>query len=542
MKIHPILPAFVVGVLVGALSVGEVLPPSAAQLAGMGLPAGGSSPGAVALDTGGDAGQGGPGTGPAGGNGASGNDAANGGSGAGNATGPTAGRMVGGTDAVPGATDGGTGGDGDGSDGGEGPSVGGPDGSSVACAPGKNGGATDQGVTADKIVLATTVVESGIGSAFLGEVRYAMEAVKNRVNREGGICGRQLEITYRDDGWNAQLGAQFLRNFIQEGIFAVPVGPSSEGLNTVITSGDFDKAQVPVVGTDGLIIKQYQQTSGAAQPWVWPVAAATVSSARVMAIDAFNRMRKDGLKPKASDFSVVFDSNYKFGQEGSEAFNAQVRKLTGSDIPGYKANATSCDRGFCGVTAGQSSYSGQVQQFVEGKFVALFLEPDTALKWMNDSNAPRADAIPYGVGAAQPLFTRGFAETCKTKCDQMVAWSGFKPFVEQYRSDAAVQRYVNDLRAACPSCDEANQFSQGAYVGMELLVAGLRKAGPNLTRMGLKSALDSMNYPCGLCLQKSLAFTPNNRYASTTMQGWQIQYKGTFGGWRAGNVVRDPAF
>ena len=296
------------------------------------------------------------------------------------------------------------------------------------------------------------------------------------------------------------------------------------------------------MGTDGLIIKQYQRTDGSAQPWVWPVAAATVSSARVMATDAFNRMRKGGVKPKASDFSVVFDSNYKFGQEGSEAFNAQVRKLTGSDIPGYKANATSCDRGFCGVTAGQSSYSGQVQQFVEGKFVALFLEPDTALKWMNDSNAPRADAIPYGVGAAQPLFTRGFAETCKTKCDQMVAWSGFKPFVENYRSDAAVQRYVNDLRAACPSCDEANQFSQGAYVGMELLVAALRKVGPRLTRVGLKSALDTMSYRCGLCLQRSLNFTPNNRYAATTMQGWQIQYKGTFGGWRSGNVVNDPAF
>jgi ABC-type branched-subunit amino acid transport system substrate-binding protein len=540
LKIHPIVPAFIVGVLVGALSVGEVLPPSAAMLAaGGGVPADGSS-GNVALDNGGDDAPGGPGAGP-GANGSGGNNTAAGAPGAGNATGPSAGRMVGGTQAVPGSDGGDTDGGGQGTNAGD-PNNGGPGGSSLACAPGKNGGATDTGVTADKIVLATTVVESGIGSAFLGEVRYAMEAVKNRVNREGGICGRQLEITYRDDGWNAQLGAQFLRNFIDEGIFAVPVGPSSEGLNTVITSGDFDEAEIPVVGTDGLIIKQYEQEDGTAQPWVWPVAAATVSSARVMALDAYNRMRKDGLKPKASDFSVVFDSNYKFGQEGAEAFNEQVRELTKADIPGYKTNSTSCDKSFCGVTAGQSSYSGQVQQFVEGKFVALFLEPDTALKWMNDSNAPRADAIPYGVGAAQPLFTRGFAETCKTKCDQMVAWSGFKPFVEQYRSDPAVQRYVNDLHAACPSCDEANQFSEGAYVGMELLVAGLRKVGPNLTRVGLKAALDSMNYPCGLCLQKSLQYTPNNRYASITMQGWQIQYKGTFGGWRAGNVVRDPAF
>ena len=547
-KIHPIVPAFLVGALVGVLGVVEVLPPSTAQLAANGMTADGyvaSGDAAAGADVGGLATGGAGGAGDAAGGAVAGGvgggastaaGVAGGGSTAGGtAAGPTADDGTsGGSTSDAGGAGGGTGG------GGSGGGSGGDD--SVACAAGRNGGATDRGVAADKIVLATTVVESGIGSAFLGEVRYAMEAVKNRVNRQGGICGRQLQITYRDDGWQADRGAQFLRNFIQEGIFAVPVGPSSEGLNAVIQSGDFDRANIPVVGTDGLIIKQYQRDDGSAQPWVWPVAAATVSSARIMALDAYNRMRRAGIKPKASDFSVVFDFNYRFGQEGAEAFNAQVRKLTGGNIPGYTPNASSCDKSYCGLAAGQSSYSGQVQAFTEGKFVALFLEPDTALKWMNDSNAPRATDIPFGVGAAQPLFTKQFGETCKTKCDGMIAWSGFKPFAEQYRSDPAVQRYVNDLRSACPSCDEANQFSQGAYIGMELLVEGLRKVGPRLTRTGLKQALDSISYRCGLCLQPALTYTPNNRYAATRMQGWQIQYKGTFAGWRAGNLVADPAF
>lgn len=535
-KIHPIVPAFLVGALVGALGMVEALPPSAAQLAASGVsPDGITSSEGVALGGAGNAGAG------AIGDGAAGSSAAGGGAGdAGGAASGSAGTTTAGVTTTTAGTAGGTA-QGSTTTTGGGDDTTGDGGGGFQCAPGKNGGSTDQGVTDNSIVLATTVVESGIGSAFLGEVRYAMEAVKNRVNREGGICGRQLQITYRDDGWNAQLGAQFLRNFIQEGIFAVPVGPSSEGLNTVIESGDFDKAQIPVVGTDGLIIKQYQRADGSAQPWVWPVAAATVSSARIMAVDAYDRMRKDGIKPKAGDFSVVFDSNYKFGQEGAEAFNDQVRKLTGASIPGYQPNAKSCDRSFCGVTSGQSSYSGQVQQFVEGKFVALFLEPDTALKWMNDSNAPAATEIPFGIGAAQPLFTKGFGETCKTKCDQMVAWSGFKPFAEDYRSDKHVQRYVNDLWSTCPTCDEGNQFSQGAYIGMELLVAALREVGPNLTRQRLKQALDNMNYPCGLCLQPALRYTPSNRYAATRMQGWRMQYKGTFGGWREGNIVTDPA-
>ncbi|MGH2730171.1 MAG: hypothetical protein ACRDJI_06115, partial [Actinomycetota bacterium] len=67
----------------------------------------------------------------------------------------------------------------------------------LECAAGKNGGATDRGVTGTEIKMATTVAESGIGAAFLGEVRYAMEAVRNEVNRSGGICGRELVIEYR---------------------------------------------------------------------------------------------------------------------------------------------------------------------------------------------------------------------------------------------------------------------------------------------------------------------------------------------------------
>src|SRR5260221_3715166 len=42
----------------------------------------------------------------------------------------------------------------------------------VQCAAGRNGGATDKGVTATSINLATTTVQSGLGSGFLGDVKY----------------------------------------------------------------------------------------------------------------------------------------------------------------------------------------------------------------------------------------------------------------------------------------------------------------------------------------------------------------------------------
>ena len=401
----------------------------------------------------------------------------------------------------------------------------------LECAAGKNGGETDTGVTASEIKMATTVAESGIGAAFLGEVRYGMDAVRGKINRAGGICGRQLAIQYVDDGWDAQRGAQYLRNFIESGIFAIPVGPSSEGLRIVIDSGDIDSAGIPVVGTDGMLQDQYTTPSGGAQPWVWPIAAATVSSARVMCHDAYKR--------GARDFSIVFDKNYRFGVEAAEAFNNCAKKLTGKSISGYNTDYN-CEANFCGILAGQSSYSSDVTKFTPGDFVALFLEPDTAQKWMIDPNTPKPEAIEFGYGGAQPLLTRSFAINCQSKCHGMQIWTGFKPPIEGYASDPAVRTYVEDLKRTKPDADEYNAFTTGGYVGMLLLEEALKKIGPDVTRVRLKAALDSTCLVSGLTIQDKICYSANTRYANLTMQSFAIQYRGTFAGWRAGNIVKDP--
>ncbi len=400
----------------------------------------------------------------------------------------------------------------------------------LSCDREGNGGATDRGVSRDSVFLATTVVDSGIGKAFLGDVKYAMEAVVQRVKR---ICGRELKVTYRDDGWDAQDGQRYLQNFIDQGVFAIPVGPSSEGLNAVIANDGFKSTKTPVVGTDGLVIRQYQisESDSTAQPWVWPVAVATVSNARIMANAAY--------KAGAKDFSIVFDRNYRFGQEAARAFNAEVERLTGNQIPGYN-ESLNCQEAFCGIQAGQSSYSDKVNTWRDhkGDFTALFLEEQTGLTWMNDANTPGASSHKYG--GAQTLFTRSFAENCKGQCDQMGVWTGFKPFEEQYRNDAAVQQYKKDVESVNDNADIQNQFVEGGYVGMRLLVEAMKRVGPNLTRERLKAALDSQELSTGLTLTDPLRYSPDNRYVAIKMQEWVIQYKGTFGGWRSGSVVQDP--
>ncbi len=399
----------------------------------------------------------------------------------------------------------------------------------LACAPGKNGGSTDVGVTGNSIKLAATVVDDGPGASFLGPVRIAMNAVKDQVNRSGGVCGRQLTLELRNDSWQANTGCQFIKNFVQgEHIFGLAVVPSSEGLRAC--DSYISSQHVPVVGSDGMLIHQYKN------PWIWPVATSTISTMHVMAKSAAQR--------GAHHFGIVFDAKYHFGVEGAYAFDKAVKRLTGKDIAGFNPSLKSCNQAFCGIQPGQASYATEANSFNRAcydsnpgcDFVAFLLEPDTALSWMGEG---RPADPPVGFAGAQPLFTRPFAEACKGQCDHMWIWTGYTPPLGSYAGQSAVSAYVDTIRQASSSADVDNQFLEGGYVGMKLLVQALQTVGPQLTRDRLKSVLDSMTFNSGL--SQTLTWRPGQHFANTGSMAWEIEYNQGFNGWRnMSGFVADP--
>lgn len=378
----------------------------------------------------------------------------------------------------------------------------------LECVRGRNGGSTDKGVTGAGIKLGATVVKSGIGASFLGEVPIALEAVKNRVNRAGGVCGRLLELKMVDDGWDAALGREFIRNFISEGVFALAVSPSSEGLDNAIRNGDIGKAGIPVVGADGMLISQYTD------PWVWPVAASTITTMHVMAKDAAAR--------GAKKFGIVFDKSYHFGVEGASAFRGALRRL----FPGAKVLAADI-----GIEAGQPSYKTDVDRFnglcSPCDFVAMLLEPPTALQWIRDGGSFGKVAT----GGPQPLFVDSFARSCGTPCNGMRVWSGYNPPIPPFDDLPAVVEYVNTVRAHTSSVDVTNPFVEGGYLGMKLLVKALETVGPDLTRARLRAALDAMVLDSGLTVP--LRWTRGDHFANDSVHAFSIVINaGSFAGWR----------
>nr|MDQ3757846.1 ABC transporter substrate-binding protein [Actinomycetota bacterium] len=397
---------------------------------------------------------------------------------------------------------------------------------SLACAPGRNGGATDKGVTATRIRLASTAVLDGNAASLLADSPTGMKAVIDAANREGGICGRRLELTVVNDGFKPERGLAYIRNFIEDptGYFALPVVPSAEGLSAAIANKEISRAGIPVVGTDGMRIEQYDE------PWVWPVAAATVSTMRVMVRHAHEKL---GVKT----FAIVYDSKYKFGIEGAKAFEEQVKAVGGELVEKRELDP---DR---------PSYSSDAQAFSEkckdGRcdMIAMLLLPDAAKTWMAARPAPAAKYL----AGAQTLFTERFARDCVQVagylCNGLAVWTGFNPPIGALAATPGVAKYVQDVRAVDPGIDVQNQFLQGAYLGMSVFVDALKRVGPELTRARLREVLDQMTYQSDLA--PTLQWGPGRHHANIRARAFaMVVAQGTFTGWRDENTgfVADPVY
>lgn len=398
----------------------------------------------------------------------------------------------------------------------------------LACLPGKNGGRTDIGVSATKIKLATTAVLDGPAASLLRYSPTGMKAVIDQVNAGGGICGRRLSLQVVNDSFRADLGHQYIRNFLdaKSDIFALPVVPSAEGLSSAIQAEDISKAGMPVVGTDGMRIEQYQD------PYVWPVASATVSTMRIIAKYAFE-------VKKARSFAIIWDGKYKFGVEGADAFKAQVAALGGKITADVKLDPD------------QPSYASEVAEFNSDRqcgnsacdAMVMLLLPDTAKNWL--SRDPQMGRV-YSAGA-QTLFTEKFAQDCvaaiKYECNSFAIWTGYNPPIGSYATLPGVAKYVNDVKTINPGLDVKNQFLEGAYFGMSLFVEAIKKVGPNLRRDELKKVLDAMDLNTDI--SSNLSWRPGKHSANVRARSFSVVAGGgSFQGWAdEGTGWRlDPAF
>jgi len=436
-----------------------------------------------------------------------------------------------GTDATQGKTVVGSGSGGSNGSGGGGGGGGGAN----DCAHGKNAGATDVGVTSTSVHIASTIVTTGIGQGFLGQAVSGMKAAINQVNQAGGVCGRHITIETLNDNWERDKGAGYIGNYISQGnVFALVGEPDSEGLDAAWQNGSIDKAGIPVVGTDGMLASQYND------PWIWPVAASTVTNMHIIADYAKNQLH-------AHRVGIVYDSIYKFGKEGAAAFAAQVKRESGGETLGMDTSK-SCAGGYCGISPSSTDYSGNIHDFnaycsgsTPCDVVVMLLEPTPALNWMRGEENCNCTWYHTLMGG-EPLFDDTFANDCAQDCANMIVWTGYKPDLQPFAGETPVYTFAQGLQAACGTCDSHNEFTEGAYLGTKMFIAALQQVGSNLTRATLRQAMDGATFDLGLSLPLHYGSGLPHQ-ANLSMVAYKDNASGTFNAWSylSTGFLKDPA-
>jgi ABC-type branched-subunit amino acid transport system substrate-binding protein len=396
----------------------------------------------------------------------------------------------------------------------------------IDCAHGRNGGKTAPGVTDREIRVASTVVTSGAGSGFLGEAGLGIKAALQEANAAGGVCGRLFYLDMLNSGWDGPTGKNYIEGWIHAGkTFALVGQPDSEGLHTATESRVIDNNKMPVVGTDGLLRSQYHSE------WIWPVAASTVANMHIIADYAIDVLHK-------TSFGIVYDTDYKFGEEGATAFAEQVKRR-GYSIKGYgKGKGCSPGNGaFCGISSNNQNYNSEVQNFNAAckpcGVVVMLVEPGPMISWMNQEENQREAWYETLIGG-EPLLDDRLGQQC-AGCGKakLMVWSGYRPAIQPFDAEKPVYTYCQQLHAVSGTADCHNEFTEGAYLGGKMFVEAVRRiAALNLplTRENLKVVLDAKPFDLGLT-KNPLAYPGVPHVANVCMTAFADNYSGSFNGW-----------
>lgn len=385
--------------------------------------------------------------------------------------------------------------------------------SPVPCSQPGTPTASDVGVSAEAVNVATIGALTGPFAATSAAAIRGVAAALDAVNAAGGVCGRELRLAAYDDGDDAQRGRTYIQNLIAaEETFALVGMPSPYGLKAAIEAGDIDAAGIPVVGTSGRTAAEF------ASPWVWPVGPSGAAYGRIMAKHAYaeGSRRMAVVWLNLVDFAEIKDGAVqKISQMGATLGASRAVSLSESDFSAVIYDV----RSQCESNGGDCDA------------MLLVLDSVGAVKFFQ-----AAERLGAGFGRVElaPTAVAKATGTNSHPPDPVAGWTGFTP----PRSNAAANRYESELLSRYPYTDPFHPYTEAAYVGTLVFAHALGRVGVNATRDALRAVLDSESFD--LDLTAAPLTWSAGRHANRSAQAMEFVYVPVFAGFRpSGEWVSD---
>lgn len=346
-------------------------------------------------------------------------------------------------------------------------------------------GAAENGVTDNSITLGMSAPFSGPNGVYGEEMKEVISAYFQQVNQAGGVNGRKLELITLDDGYETERALANTRALIGEKkVFALLAAygssPTTATMNEV-----FGPAGVPLIGTiSGADSLRQPIKENPNNRYMFNVRASYANETEAI----ISQLASLGLTNIA-----VFYQNDGFGKSGLDGVTLALKKhkLTPSAVGTVERNSTDV------AQAVRTIAKANPQAVV---MVTLYKPTTEFVRQMRKANQNPQFMTLSPVGA--DLLVKELGDEARGIGISQVMpypWNDTTPLVRDYQKLVGKQGKVS-------------YYGIEAYAMARLTVDALRKAGKELTREKLVTALEGLNnYDIG---GYRLNYTTNERFGS----------------------------
>ena len=365
----------------------------------------------------------------------------------------------------------------------------------IACLIPLDTGAQTPGVTAKSILLGESAPFSGPAAQLGIQMNIGTKAYFDKVNAQGGVYGRKIELKTRDDRYEANLCADNTRKFIQQDkVFALIsyVGTPT----TVAAMPIFTEAKVPLIGpfTGAEVLRN-------------PVNR-YIFNVRASYFDETEKIVEQ-LVSTGNRKIAVFYQDDAYGQAGLKGVQIAMdkRNLKVVALGKVERNTVNVQDAVKTINAAQPDGVIMISAYTSiAEFVREMKAAGSTTQFHNVSfvgSTALADALKdegYGVAISQVV---------------PFPWGPEVRIVKEYQ----------EILAKAGHTDYNFSSLEGFIVG-EVMVDALRRAGKALTREKLIAALESMdNVDLG---DFAVTFSPTNHSGSKFVDLTMIGHAGKF--------------
>jgi ABC-type branched-subunit amino acid transport system substrate-binding protein len=330
------------------------------------------------------------------------------------------------------------------------------------------------GVTDKEILIGSCNDQTGLLAERGAQLKIGANTLFNAVNDEGGINGRKIKLVVCDDKYDPDAAISCFNSCLKDKVFAGAFFIGSPPISKYVRMGDVEK--MPMMGfcTGTPLVYEHSPYRFVLRPGYQDEIPRTVDA-----------LWSDGIRK----FAIIYQE---------DAFGAAIREPAIKALSKYQA-----------VPVVEASYSRKSQEIDDAYKKIKAANPEVVICGATSTSfkalIQKKDADKWNVLFAGPAVDTDFAVELGKASDGVLLTQVVPPLDEHL---ALVQKY-NKLRKKYFPNSSMNATSLEAFQNAMVIVEGLKRAGKDLTRSNLISALESIHsFDTGAGSDWAVSFSP----------------------------------